>query len=138
MYQKVTANIIVRSVNETLDFYEKVLGFNLIMAVPEGSQQIVTARDTTAPLGFAIIKRDKVELMLQSFSSLAKELPSPSTSLIGMSFTLYIQVDDIQALCKGIKDKVTVVEDLHTTFYGAQEFCIQDSDGRILTFACSE
>ena len=138
MYKKITANIIVSSVNETLDFYEKVLGSNLVMAVPKGSQQIVTARDATTPLGFAIIRRDEVELMLQSRNSLAKELPSLATSPVGTSFTLYIQVDDVEALCKGIKDKVAVVEDLHTTFYGAQEFSIQDNDGRILTFAHSE
>jgi uncharacterized glyoxalase superfamily protein PhnB len=135
VYKKITANIIVSSANETLDFYEEVLGFILVMAVPEGSQQIITARDAATPPGIAIIRRDDVELMLQSRKSLAKELPSLATSSVGTSFTLYIQVDDLDALYKDIKDKAAIIEDLHATFYGAREFCIRDVDGRILTFA---
>ena len=138
MYQKITANIIVSSVNETLDFYEEVLGFSLVMTVPEGSQQIVTARDAATPLGFVIIRRDDVELMLQSHKSLAKDMPSLTAPSVGTSFTLYIQVDDIEALYKGIKDKAAIVDKLHTTFCGAKEFCIRDNDGRILTFASSQ
>ena len=138
MLKKITANIIVSNVNEILDFYEKILGFSLVMALPEGSQQVITVRDTITPLGFAIIRRDEVELMLQSRKSLDKELPSLAGSPIGTSFTLYIQVDNIEALYKGIKDKAAVIEDLHTTFYGAREFCIRDSGGHVLTFASSQ
>ena len=138
MLKKITANIIVDSVNEILDFYEEVLGFSLVMAVHEGSQQVVTAREAATPLGFAIIRRDDVELMLQSRKSLAKELPSLAGAPVGTSFTLYIHVDDIEALYKGIKDKAAIIEDLRTTFYGAREFCIRDSGGHVLTFATSQ
>jgi lactoylglutathione lyase len=138
MYKKITANIIVSNVNENLDFYEKILGFSLVMALPEGSQQVITVRDTITPLGFAIIRRDEVELMLQSRKSLDKELPSLAGSPIGTSFTLYIQVDDIEALYRGIKDNAAIIEDLHTTFYGAREFFIRDSGGHVLTFASSQ
>jgi uncharacterized glyoxalase superfamily protein PhnB len=138
MFKKITANIIVSNVNEILDFYAKILGFSLVMAVPEGSQQVVTVRDAATLLGFAIIRRDDVELMLQSRNSLAKELPPIAASPVGTSFTLYIQVDDIEALYKGIKDKAAVIEDVHTTFYGAREFCIRDSGGQVLTFASSQ
>jgi uncharacterized glyoxalase superfamily protein PhnB len=138
MYKKLTANIIVSNVNEILDFYEKILGFSLVMAVPEGSQQVITVRDTTTPLGFAIIRRDDVELMIQSRKSLAKELPSLAGSPVGTSFSLYIQVDDIESLYRGIKDSAAIIEDLHTTFYGAREFCIRDSGGHVLTFASSQ
>jgi uncharacterized glyoxalase superfamily protein PhnB len=138
MYKRITANIIVSNVNEILDFYEKILGFSLVMAMPEGSQQVVTVRDEATPLGFAIIRRDDVELMLQSCKSLAKELPSLAASPVGTSFTLYIQVDDIEALYKDIKDKAAIIEDLHTTFYGAREFCIRDIGGHVLTFASSQ
>jgi uncharacterized glyoxalase superfamily protein PhnB len=138
MYKKLTANIIVSNVNEILDFYEKILGFSLVMAVPEGSQQVVTVRDKTTPLGFAIIRRDDAELMLQSRKSLANELPSLAGSPVGTAFTLYIQVDDIEALYRGIKDNAAIIEDLRTTFYGAREFCIRDSGGNILTFAGSQ
>ena len=55
MFSKITANLIVPSVNDALDFYERILGFGLVMAVPAGSQEIVTARVGDAPLAFAII-----------------------------------------------------------------------------------
>jgi uncharacterized glyoxalase superfamily protein PhnB len=139
MYKKITANLIVSNVNDILDFYEKILGFSLVMAVPDGSQQVVTVCDAAAaPLGFAIIRRDDVKLMLQSRKSLAKELPSLAASPVGTPFTLYIQVDDIEALYKCIKDKAAIIEDLHTTFYGAREFCIRDSGGHVLAFASSQ
>jgi lactoylglutathione lyase len=135
VYKKITANLIVAGVDEALDFYEQVLGFGLVMAVPEGSEQMVTARDADTPLGFAIIKRDDMELMLQSRKSLVKEPPSLAAAPAGTSFTLYIQVDDLEAFYEGVKGKVTIVNDLHTTFYGAKEFCIRDGDGHVLTFA---
>jgi uncharacterized glyoxalase superfamily protein PhnB len=138
MYKKITTNIIVNNVNEDLDFYEKILGFSLVMAVPEGSQQVVTVRDAATPLGFAIIRQEDVELMLQSRKSLAQELPSHAATPVGTSFTLYIQVDDIEALYKDIKDKAAIIEDLHTTFYGAREFCIRDSSGNVLAFASNQ
>ncbi len=135
MYHKITTNIMVGSVNETLDFYEQILGFKLVMAVPENSQEIVTTRSANTPLGFAIIQRDDVELMLQSRASLSRELPEPARRPVGGAFTLYIQVADVEELYESIRNKVTIVKDLHTTFYGAREFYIRDSNGCILTFA---
>lgn len=76
MYTKITTNLMVGSVNETLDFYEGVLGFSLVLGVPEGSRQMVTTRQSDAPLGFAIIRRDDAELMLQSRKSLSEEFPA--------------------------------------------------------------
>ncbi len=135
MFSKITANLMVGNVNETLDFYERVLGFSLVMGVPEDSRQIVTARAGDTPLGFAIIKRDEVELMLQSQKSLAGELPEFRKRSVGGAMTLYVQVANARELYEQIKGQVTVLKDLHTTFYGAEEFYIRDSNGFVLTFA---
>ncbi len=135
MYSKITTNITVANVNETLDFYEGVLGFRLVMAVPENSREIVAARSPDTPLGFAIVQHDGVELMFQSQSSLSRELPEFSGRPAGGSFTLYIQVADVKELYESLKDRVTMVKELHATFYGAQEFYIRDCNGCILTFA---
>jgi uncharacterized glyoxalase superfamily protein PhnB len=131
MYEKITTNIVVDNVNEALDFYEGVLGFRLVMAVPENSQEIITTRTAGTSLGFAIIQRDKVELMLQSRASLARELPEEA----GRSFSLYIQVADVKQLHENLRGRVTVVKALHRTFYGAQEFYLRDGNGCILAFA---
>jgi uncharacterized glyoxalase superfamily protein PhnB len=135
MFSKITMNLMVADVNEALDFYEKVLGFRLVMGVPAGSQQIVTAREGNPALGFAILQRDEVELMLQSRQSLCDELPEFKSRPVGGTITLYIQVASARDLYERIKDRVTVVKDLHTTFYGAEEFCIRDGNGYVLTFA---
>ncbi len=135
MYKKITANLVVGNVDETIDFYEQTLGFQLVMAVPENSRQIVTAREADVPLDFAILRRDDVELMIQSRKSLAAELPASGSQAAGVPFTLYIQVTDAGELFNSLRGKVTVVKDLHTTFYGAREFWIRDLDGQVLTFA---
>jgi lactoylglutathione lyase len=137
MFSKITTNLVVPSVNDTLDFYERTLGFTLVMGVPTGSQEIVTTRSGDTPLAFAIIKHDAVELMLQSRESLSQELPALKPQSTGGAFTLYIRVADVHALYERIRRKVTILKDVHTTFYGVEEFCILDSNGCILTFAGS-
>jgi len=44
-------------------------------------------------------------------------------------------VEGIQSLYEAIKDKVTIVRDMHTTFYGTQEFYMQDCNGYLLSFS---
>ena len=73
MYNKITANLMVNDVGETLDFYERILGFNMVMAVPENSRETITARRDDTALDFAIVKCDGVELMFQSRKSLSGE-----------------------------------------------------------------
>jgi uncharacterized glyoxalase superfamily protein PhnB len=36
---------------------------------------------------------------------------------------------------ENLKDKVTVVKELHTTWYGMQEFYVKDCNGYILGFS---
>ena len=135
MYNKITANLMVNSVSETLDFYEQVLGFGMVMAVPQDSRQIITARKEGTPLDFAVVRRDEVELMFQSRKSLSQELPLLADRPLGGSITLYAEVANAKELYASIKNKVTIVKDLHTSFYGMQEFYIRDCNGYVLTFA---
>jgi len=137
MFSKITTNLVVTSVNDTLDFYEQVLGFGLVMGVPAGSQEVVTSRSGDVPLAFAIIKRDDVELMLQSRESLSQDLPALHRQAIGGSISLYIRVADARKLYESIRRKATILKDLHTTFYGTEEFYIRDCNGYVLTLAGS-
>ncbi len=137
MLSKITTNLVVPSVNETLDFYERILGFGLVMGVPAGSQEIVTSHSGDAPLTFAIIRRDDVELMLQSKESLLQELPALKRPLGDASITLYFRVADVRQLYESIRREVTILKDLHATFYGTEEFYVLGSNGYVLTFAGS-
>ena len=135
MYKKLTTNMMVEDVNHTIDFYSNVLGFEFVMGVPENSQEIVTTREKNQPLGFAIMKCGSIEMMFQARRSLTEEIPEFSGMGIGGSLTFYIEVEDIKGLYAKLKDKVTILKDMQTTFYGKQEFYIRDCNGYILTFA---
>ena len=137
MLSKITTNLVVPNVHSALDFYERILGFSLVMAVPAGSQEIVTAHAGDTPLAFAIIKRDDAELMLQSRDSLLQELPALKRQPGAGSITLYIRVADARELYEAIRRKATILKDLHTTLYGTEEFYALDSNGYVLTFAGS-
>jgi uncharacterized glyoxalase superfamily protein PhnB len=135
MYKKLTTNMMVEDVSRTVDFYSEVLGFELVMGVPENSQEIVTTKQKGQALGFAIMKCGNIEMMFQTKQSLAKEVPEFSSMDIGGSLTFYIEVQDVRGLYAKLKDKVTIVKDMQKTFYGMQEFYIRDCNGYILTFA---
>ena len=135
MYKKITANIMVADVGRTVDFYERVLDFGLVMAVPEDSQRIVTTREAGAPLAFAIVRQGNAELMFQSRRSLATEPPAPVGHEVVGDISLYIEVDNVKDLYRRLRDKVTIHQDLHSTFYGMEEFYIRDCNGYVLGFA---
>jgi uncharacterized glyoxalase superfamily protein PhnB len=135
MYRKLTTNMMVEDVSRTVDFYSEVLGFELVIGVPENSQEIVTTMQKGQALGFAIMKCGNIDMMFQTKQSLAKEVPEFSSMDIGGSLTFYIEVQDVRGLYAKLKDKVTIVKDMQTTFYGMQEFYIRDCNGYILTFA---
>lgn len=124
--KKLTPNLMVENVNKTVEFYKNILGFEIVMTIPEkGTFQ------------WAIIKNGNVEIMFQSRENLSKEIPKLKNKEIGGSPTLYIDVLDIKALYEKLKDKVSIIQDMHITFYGTQEFSIKDINGYILAFAQS-
>ncbi len=133
--RKITANLIVEDVCRTLDFYEQILGFELVMGVPEDSQAVVTARDADTPLAFAMVKHGQVELMLQSRHSAAKEWPAMESGSAAGGVALYLEVADARQLHGQLKGRAALVKDLHTTFYGMDEFYIRDCNGYLLGFA---
>ncbi len=122
--KKLTPNIMVEDVNNTIEFYQKLLGFEVLVTVPEEGQ-----------FAWAMLKRDTVEIMFQSRTSLGEEIPALQQREIGGSLTFYIEVEDVEELYEHLKGNVTIVQDMHKTFYGAQEFAIQDCNGFILAFS---
>ena len=124
MLKRLTPNLMVEDVNHTLGFYRGTLGFEVLMTLPEAS-----------PFDFAIVRRDQVELMFQSRQSLSENVPALTGSPIGASQTFYIEVVGIQDLYEQLRDTVEIVVDLHTTFYGTQEFYFRDINGYILSYS---
>lgn len=120
--------MMVENVDETVSFYRDVLGFDLVMIVPE-----------QAPFTWALMKRDDVEVMFQTRASLTEEVPFFKPFFkerpLGGAPAFYIDVDGVESLYERVCPQVTVVKDLHTTLYGTREFAMRDCNGFLLTFA---
>ena len=124
--ESLSPNIFVNDINQTIAFYQSI-GFQLVMTVPETGDDLV----------WAMLINDNVTFMFQTFESLGEELPAISR-INGSSALLYIKLKKIRGFFELIKDKVTVLKGLETTFYGATEFSILDNNNYVLTFAEDE
>ncbi|MCG8331089.1 MAG: VOC family protein [Chitinophagales bacterium] len=122
--ESLTPNIMVNDVNETLDYYTNVLGFNLVDTNP-----------TSGEFEWGYVMLNSVGLMFQEEKSLKTEYPELKDLEVGGALTLYVRVENINDLFENIKDQVTIVKPMNTTFYGTNEFAIMDVNGFILTFS---
>src|SRR5689334_13913310 len=85
--EKITTVLAVENVQPSLDFWQFRLGFECTVTVPH--------EDT---VGFAILVRDNVELMLQSVGSIRADLGSHGGEVMGRSAALFIEVNDLAAV----------------------------------------
>lgn len=120
--EELTPNLMVDDVNETIEYYQKHLGFELVMTVPEEGKFF-----------WAMLQCGKISLMFQEKQSILAEYPMLKPAAGGLTF--YIKVKDVTSLFAKVKGKVNIVSDLHKTFYGAEEFALQDPNGFVLNFA---
>jgi uncharacterized glyoxalase superfamily protein PhnB len=123
--ESVSPNIYVKDLPATVAFY-KMLGFDVVATVPDAGDPI-----------FVMMVCGQVTFMFQTFASIENILPVISRNS-GGSLLLYIKLKGIRAFYEKIKDKVTVLQGLDKTFYGATEFSIEDNNHYMLTFAEDE
>lgn len=124
MYKNITTNLMVESVDTSVNFYQEILGFEVVASVPAKNQE----------LQFAILAKDSVTLMLQEKNNLGEEYPILATEKIRPSITLYITIENFEDFYIAIKKSYPIYTEKHTTFYGSKEFAITDPDGYVLTF----
>ncbi|MGB3366510.1 MAG: VOC family protein, partial [Acidaminobacteraceae bacterium] len=130
---KITSNLMVTSVNETLKYYQDKLDFTFITGVDENKDSVSLDPDKY-PLIWAMIQNDGATIMLQRKDSFTEELPEYIGQECGGTFTLYISMKDVESYYNKVKSKVDVVKDMYKTFYGAGEFVIRDLNGYVLYF----
>lgn len=115
----------VKNVRETVAFYQENFDLQLVASVPED----------TPTLNWAMVTNGPVTLMFQSVESLQEDITIFKNVSLGASLNFYVKVEDVPAYLAKLKDKVTIVDDLRRTFYGALEFTFQDLNGYFVTLA---
>lgn len=121
--ESLTPNIFTHDMKASIAFY-KILGFTITMQVPEEGDDLVWAKMTNG----------SVDIMFQTFESLGEQLPDIHRTH-GGSLLLYVKLTGIKQFFEQLKDSVTILQELETTFYGATEFSVKDNNGYVLTFA---
>ena len=121
--QKVTTVLAVESVQPSIDFWQGLLGFEVTVTVPH--------EDT---VGFAILVKDGVEVMLQSVSSILADLGAGTGEVNGRSAALFIEVSDLAAVEQSL-GKYPIEMPRRTTFYGMHEIGVREPGGHFVVFA---
>jgi uncharacterized glyoxalase superfamily protein PhnB len=125
MLQSLTPNLMVNDVEETIEYYTDVLGFTLLMTVPE-----------TGKLDWAMVKRNDVVMMFQSSKSLKEGVPRLQGEKPGGGLTFYIKVDRVTEIHEELfNNEAEIISELESTFYNTIEFSVADLNGYILTFS---
>lgn len=122
--KKVTPLLVVDRIEPILGFYEK-LGYTAVISVPHEDH-----------LGFVLLAQDIGQIMLQTRSSLAADLPAVSRT--GVSSLLYVDVESLDAALVAVAGKSEILVPTRTTFYGAREAFVRESSGQIVGFAEEE
>lgn len=121
MISKATPVLFVARIEASLPFFEAV-GFSKVMDVPHGEQ-----------LGFCILNDGRIELMLQSYDSLADDMPQLGEAARGRTF-LFVEVPDLAAVEAKLAAHPVFLP-RRKTFYGADETGFIEPGGHYVTFA---
>jgi uncharacterized glyoxalase superfamily protein PhnB len=122
--KKLTPNLIVNKVEASLKFYREILGLETTITVPEQS-----------PYVFASVSNGSVEIFFNDQKTVAAEYPRLASN-IGASLTLYLEVDNLQAVLDRVKRAGAKISmPVTDQFYGMKEFAFEDPDGYTVTIA---
>ena len=121
--KKLTPVLYVDAIEPSLGFWVDRLGFQKTIEVPVGER-----------LGFVSLERDGVELMLQTYASVAEDMPAVAELAAGSSSVIYVEVDDLDEI-RRVADAIDAVVPERTTFYGAREIGFRSPGGHVILFA---
>jgi uncharacterized glyoxalase superfamily protein PhnB len=123
--KKLTPNLVVRNVEESLRFYENILGFTREMVVPDQS-----------PFVFASVKSGDVEIFFNDLENVLSEHPEMKGKPLASISSSFIELDNVEALLRKLEAaKVKLVMPLTEQWYGMKEFVMADPDGHLIVFA---
>jgi hypothetical protein len=114
--------LFVDSVEATRDFFIRA-GFTVAVAIPDGKS-----------LGFAILERDGVQVMVESRDNANEPAPIRAKSRASCAAHVFMEVDDIDAVIAAL-GRAEIIVDRHKTFYNSDELTFQEPGGHLVTFA---
>lgn len=121
--KRITPILFAQEIEPCIKFWTERLGFQKTVEVPEGDKT-----------GFAILEKDGLELMYQSYASVEKDnAATAELARKGPTF-LYIDVDDLSRALAATKGAEIAMPE-RSTFYGSREFGIKDPVGHWIIFA---
>lgn len=119
---KITPVLVVSEIESSLPFWVDRMGFQNLAQVPEGDK-----------IGFVMLAKDGVELMLQSAASVSKDEPVFAPKGESRVASLYIEVDDFADTLRRLDGYPLAMEE-RTTFYGMREVGVFDPAGNVVLF----
>ena len=144
MHNSLIPNLMVDNVCDTSLFYQNILGFKFVVAVADfeagmAEDNIITSLGQGQNLDWANLKLDpedpaSAEFMFQSRRSLEADVPALKGVAISASQTLYLRNADVNKQFDALKDKVEVIQEPVSRFYGMREWYMKDLNGYILCF----
>lgn len=132
---KLTPNFEVEDIRETVNFYQSILGFSLVMAVPETQDGIEQSLADNKEYVYALVSKDTVEMMFQRSDSFKSDVKMAKDIPFGASVSFYMEIDGLDSFYNEIKDKVSEITEPKLAWYGMKEFYTKDPNGYILGFA---
>ena len=122
--KQLTPVLIVPQVEKCIAFWVNGLGFEVTNQVPGDDGKLV----------FASVQKGAIEIMYQTRASVVHDLPGAARELDGHSVSLFLTVDDLDAVIKALP-AAPVVKEKHTTFYGSTEIYVKEPGGNTVGFA---
>jgi len=125
IFESFSPNLLTDKMEESIAFYEKVMGFEKIKFVPEEGVPV-----------WVMLERDGQSIMLQSRESMSEEIPGFTDMKNGGSLLFYYKITEIDAFYLKCKEAgVEIVKEPYTTFYQAKEFVLREPNGFLIVFA---
>lgn len=132
---KLTPNLAVIDIRQTVQFYCENLGFELVMAVPVTQDGIEQQLFDEKEYVYAMLKKDGVELMFQRSDSFHEDVVLAEKTVIGASASFYMEGKGIDTFHAELKSKGLQISELKLTWYGMKEFYLKDNNGYVLGFS---
>ena len=121
---KLTPVLMVEKIEPCLPLWTERLGWTKTAEVPHGSA-----------LGFVILTKDGVEVMYQTWASVADDMGTAlAPHRAGASVALFIEVSDLDEIEQQLGDLPRVVP-RRKTFYGTDEVGVAEAGGHTVVFA---